>query len=64
MIDGTARRVPQTRVTTADGARMEMYPRPLGIAVDKPLGEGLAGKDSRLDAAVREFLRHIGGKGC
>jgi hypothetical protein len=63
LIDGTARRVRQTRVTTADGARMEMYPRPLDIAVDTPLGEGLAGKDSQLDAAVRELLRHSGGKG-
>jgi hypothetical protein len=30
------------------------------VAVDKPVGEGLAGKDSQLDAAVRELLKQIG----
>ena len=60
LIDGTTLRLPETRVTTADGAQMEMYPRPVDIAVDKPVGEGLAGKDSQLDAAVRELVKQIG----
>jgi C-terminal processing protease CtpA/Prc/sugar lactone lactonase YvrE len=51
LIDGSTLRLPQTRVTTADGAAMEMVPRPVDIAVDKPVGEGIAGKDSQLDAA-------------
>ena len=61
LIDGTSLRVPETRVTTADGAQMEMYPRPVDIAVDKPVGEGLMGKDSQLDAAVRELVKQIDG---
>ena len=61
LIDGTTLRLPHTRVTTADGAQMEMYPRPVDVPVDKPVGEGLAGKDSQLDAAVRELVREIGG---
>jgi len=59
LIDGSTLRLPQTRVTTADGAPMEMFPRPVDIAVDKPVGEGVAGKDSQLDAAVRELLKDL-----
>ena len=59
LIDGSTLRLPQTRVTTADGAPMEMFPRPVDIAVDKPVGEGVAGKDSQLDAAVRELLKAL-----
>jgi C-terminal processing protease CtpA/Prc len=59
LIDGSTLRLPQTRVTTADGAAMEMVPRPVDIAVDKPVGEGIAGKDSQLDAAVRELLKDL-----
>jgi Tol biopolymer transport system component/C-terminal processing protease CtpA/Prc len=62
LIDGTTLRLPGTRITTAAGEDMEMHPRPVDVAVDKPVGEGLSGKDSQLDAAVRELLRQIGGK--
>jgi len=60
LIDGTTLRLPSTRVMTASGEDMEMHPRPVDVAVDKPVGEGLAGKDSQLDAAVRELLKQIG----
>jgi Tol biopolymer transport system component/C-terminal processing protease CtpA/Prc len=59
LIDGTTLRLPGTRITTMSGADMEMNPRPVDIAVDKPVGEGLAGKDSQLDAAVKELLKEI-----
>ncbi|MBS1857513.1 MAG: PD40 domain-containing protein [Acidobacteria bacterium] len=62
LIDGSVLRLPQTRVTTAEGAAMELAPRPVDIAVDKPVGEGEAGKDSQLDAAVRELLKEIDAK--
>jgi tricorn protease len=60
LIDGTTLRLPTTRITTASGEDMELHPRPVDIAVDKPVGEGLMGKDSQLDAAVRELLKQIG----
>jgi Tol biopolymer transport system component/C-terminal processing protease CtpA/Prc len=60
LIDGSSLRLPGTRVTTADGAAMEMNPRPVDIAVDKPVGE--AGHDSQLDAAAKELLRQLGVK--
>ena len=43
-----------------DGTVMEMNPRPVDVAVDKPVGESYVGKDSQLDAAVRELLKEIG----
>jgi Tol biopolymer transport system component/C-terminal processing protease CtpA/Prc len=58
LIDGSSLRLPGMRVTTADGAAMEMNPRPVDIAVDKPVGE--TGRDSQLDAAAKELLRQIG----
>ena len=60
LIDGSSLRLPGTRVTTADGAAMEMNPRPVDIAVDKPVGE--KDRDSQLDAAAKELLRQLGAK--
>ena len=57
LIDGSSFRLPRTRITTADGSPMEMHPRPVDVAVTRPVGEGLAGKDSQLDAAVVELLK-------
>jgi len=59
LIDGSRLRVPQTRVATADGVTMEGNPRPVDVAVDKPLGESYLARDSQLDAAVRELLRDL-----
>jgi hypothetical protein len=39
---------------------MEMNPRPVDLAVDKPVGESYLGKDSQLDAAIRELLKEVG----
>ncbi len=62
LIDGSSFRLPRTRITTAEGAPMEMHPRPVDVAVTRPVGEGLAGKDSQLDAAVAELLKTAGGR--
>ncbi len=60
LIDGSSLRLPGTRVTTADGAAMEMNPRTVDIAIDKPVGE--KDRDSQLDAAAKELLRELGAK--
>ena len=57
LIDGSSFRLPRTRITTANGQPMEMHPRPVDIPVVRPIGEGLAGRDSQLDAAVAELLK-------
>ena len=57
LVDGTVFRIPFIRIETADGVNMERNPRPVDVPVRRPVGEGYAGKDSQLDAAVRELLR-------
>jgi tricorn protease len=58
--DGTTVRLPRQLVTGSDGKNMELNPRPVDVPVTRPIGESLSGKDSQLDAAVRELLTQIG----
>ena len=60
LLDGTGFRIPFIKITDAKGEVMEMNPRPVDIPVTRPIGEDIAGKDSQLDAAVRELLKQIG----
>ena len=62
LVDGTTMRMPGTRITSLDGKTMELVPRPVDIAVTRPIGESLQGKDSQLDRAVAELLKQLGGK--
>ena len=57
LIDGSSFRLPRTLVLGSDGKPMELHPRPVDVRVTRPIGEGLAGKDSQLDAAVAELLK-------
>ncbi len=59
LIDGSSLRLPGTRITDASGHDMEMHPRPVDIEVVRPVGESYSGRDSQLDAAVRELLSEI-----
>jgi C-terminal processing protease CtpA/Prc len=59
LLDGSVLRLPRIRITGADGVDMERNPRPVDVLVRRPLGEALAGRDSQLDAAVRELLADI-----
>lgn len=58
--DGTIVRLPHTLITGNDGVKMELNPRPVDVPVTRPIGESLTGRDSQLDAAVRELLAQIG----
>ncbi|MCU1264761.1 MAG: peptidase [Acidobacteria bacterium] len=60
LIDGSFLRLPYDRITATDGTVMEMNPRPVDLPVDKPVGESYAGKDSQLEAAVKELLKQVG----
>jgi tricorn protease len=60
LIDGSVLRLPTIKITTADGSNMERNPRPVDIAVDRPLGESYSGADAQLDAAIRALLKEIG----
>jgi len=57
LMDGTVIRLPFMRVDTAEGVNMERNPRPVDVTVVRPLGETYTGRDSQLDAAVRELLK-------
>jgi Tol biopolymer transport system component/C-terminal processing protease CtpA/Prc len=59
LIDGSSVRVPSTRIEGVDGRNMELNPRPVDITVERPLGETLAGRDSQLDAAVRQLISQL-----
>jgi C-terminal processing protease CtpA/Prc len=60
LIDGSQLRLPSTRVTTLGGENMELNPRPVDVAIERPIGESYSGKDVQLDAAVKELLNEIG----
>lgn len=62
LIDGTIVRIPTMRVDDANGKMMEQAPRQVDIAVKRPVGESYTGRDSQLDAAVKELLAQIGGR--
>ncbi len=38
---------------------MEMNPRPVDVAVTRPIGESYTGRDVQLDTAVRELLTQL-----
>jgi tricorn protease len=59
LIDGTTFRLPRMKVTANDGTNMERNPRPVDIEVTRPIGETLTDRDSQLDVAVRELLKHL-----
>ena len=57
LVDGSTFRMPRSRIRGAAGDDMELYPRPVDVQVVRPLGEGLSGRDSQLDAAIRALVR-------
>ena len=60
LVDGSIVRLPRSRITTLAGQTMELNPRPVDVAADRPVGESYEGRDSQLDAAVRQLLSQIG----
>ena len=61
LMDGSMLRLPRTRITDMRGNNMERNPRPVDIAVTRPVGESYSGVDSQLDTAVKELLKQIDG---
>jgi tricorn protease len=59
LIDGSSVRVPFIRIQTTSGEDMEGHPRPVDVAVERPLGESETGQDAQLAAAVRMLLAQI-----
>jgi Tol biopolymer transport system component/C-terminal processing protease CtpA/Prc len=61
LIDGSSVRVPSVRIQDVAGRDLEMHPRPVDVAVERPLGETLKGEDAQLAAAVQVLLGQVGG---
>ena len=59
LMDGTVLRLPRSRITDQSGAPMEMHPRPVDVAVKRPIGESYGPTDSQLDKAVEVLLRQM-----
>ncbi|HUK17045.1 MAG TPA: S41 family peptidase [Bryobacteraceae bacterium] len=59
LVDGTVMRMPGILIQGADGKNMENHPRPVDITVTRPIGESYTGRDSQLDAAVKELLAEV-----
>jgi tricorn protease len=59
LMDGTVLRLPRSRITDRNGAPMEMHPRPVDVAVKRPIGESYGSKDSQIDRAVQVLLDQI-----
>jgi C-terminal processing protease CtpA/Prc len=60
LVDGTILRLPFIKVEDMSGKVMEQAPRPVDVTVKRPVGESYTGRDSQLDAAVKELLQRIG----
>ena len=56
LVDGSAVRVPGSRIQDLRGQTMEMHPRPVDVEVARPLGETETGSDAQLERAVKELL--------
>ncbi len=63
LIDGSAPRMPGTKIFASDGTPMEMHPRPVDVPVTRPVGESYTDKDVQLDTAVAELLKQLGAGG-
>ena len=59
LIDGSNVRVPFIRIQTTSREDMEGHPRPVDVAVERPLGESETGQDAQLAAAVQTLLGQI-----
>lgn len=62
LVDGTVIRLPFSEVLDHQGQPMEMNPRPVDVAVDRPLGESYTGNDVQLETAVSELLSQMDAK--
>ncbi len=59
LIDGSNLRLPFSKITDNTGKNMELAPRPVDIAVSRPIGESYTDKNSQLDTAVAELLKEL-----
>ncbi|GAB3798428.1 S41 family peptidase [Spirosoma humi] len=59
LIDGSNLRLPFSKITDNTGKNMELAPRPVDIAVSRPIGESFTDKNIQLDTAVAELIKEL-----
>ncbi|GAB3951373.1 S41 family peptidase [Spirosoma harenae] len=59
LIDGSSIRLPFIRITDNAGKNMELAPRPVDIAVSRPIGESYTDQNTQLDVAVKELIKQL-----
>lgn len=59
LLDGTRLGLPTTAVYDGHHETLERHPRPVDVAVDRPVGEWYTGQDAQLSAAVVELLKQV-----
>jgi C-terminal processing protease CtpA/Prc len=59
LLDGSVLRLPRVRITDQSGAPMEMHPRPVDVAVARPVGESYGADDVQLRKAVEVLLARM-----
>jgi C-terminal processing protease CtpA/Prc len=62
MIDGTSVRLPFMTNAQLDGTPLEQRPRAVDIPVERAMGESYSGRDTQLEAAVKELLAELDAK--
>jgi C-terminal processing protease CtpA/Prc len=63
LMDGSILRLPRMRITATDGSDMELHSRPVDVPVTRPLGEGVQGRDSQIETAVKELIAQLDKRG-
>jgi Tol biopolymer transport system component/C-terminal processing protease CtpA/Prc len=59
LIDGSSIRLPFSKITDNTGKNMELAPRPVDVAVTRPIGESYTEHNIQLDTAVKELIKQL-----
>ncbi|MBC8155873.1 MAG: PDZ domain-containing protein, partial [Bacteroidetes bacterium] len=59
LIDGSTLRLPFIKVADGTGEDMELNPRPVDVAVSRPIGESYTDQNVQLDVAVKELTKQL-----
>lgn len=59
LLDGSSIRLPFSKITDNTGKDMELAPRPVDVAVSRPIGESYTDQNLQLSVAVKELLKQL-----
>jgi tricorn protease len=59
LLDGSSIRLPFSKITDNTGKDMELAPRPVDVAVSRPIGESYTDQNVQLTVAVNELMKQL-----